>query len=214
MPKRRPKTFLEIAEGASDFRWPKKGDRLLRASNDWNKAVEFTEAPVERHVHIWTGYMRAGAALIDASEQEATDRHFLIYPILFNYRHGIELAMKWVIGQYGHYADVRLGADELDHDLWKLWKACRKVIVELGSSGEADEALQAVQQVIKDIHDLDKGAMAFRYSTNKGGIAIRLPSHPIDLQHLRDVMEAVDNFFSGVDGELDANVSASDWDVG
>ena len=43
--------------------------------------------------------MSAGAALIEACEEDSHERHFLIYPILFNYRHGIELAMKWVIGK-------------------------------------------------------------------------------------------------------------------
>src|SRR5215218_701822 len=105
---KRPTTFDEILERDS-CRWPKKGDRLLKHSHDWDKGVEFDGDAYSRHVHIWSGYMRAGAALVDECQREAVDRHFLVYPILFNYRHGLEVAMKWIIDRYGGNAGVSLG---------------------------------------------------------------------------------------------------------
>lgn len=154
--------------------------------------------------------MRAGAALVEESKRDTVDRHFLVYPILFNYRHALELALKWTIDRYGRYAGVRLAEEERDHDLWQLWKLCKAVIVQVGSEGDGDETLRVVEQIVKDFHDLDKSAMAFRYSTTKAGVSFKLPDGPVDLENLNDVMEAVDNFFSGVDGQLDANVSAVD----
>jgi len=206
----RAKTFSELLNPDA-FLWPKKGDRLLRSTGDWNKQVSFSPDAFDRHMHIWSGYMRAGAALVEEAERESVDRHFLVYPILFNYRHGLELAIKWVIGQYGRYADVSLGPDGVDHDLWKLWKLCRRVITAVGSEGEEDEALHSIEQIVKDFHDLDKTATAFRYSINKDGATIKLPDTAIDLSNVRRVMESVDNFFAGVDGQLDANSSAADW---
>ncbi len=208
---KRPKTFVEIAENIGNYRWPKKGDRLLRASDDWDRGVEFSANPVSRHAHIWSGYMRAGAALIEECDQDSVDRHFLIYPILFNYRHGLELAMKWIIDHYGIYAGVRLTQDARDHDLWGLWRLSKQVIIEVGSEGEDDDALRVVEQIVKDFHDLDKSALAFRYSMTKKGATIKLPDISIDLENVGDVMVAVDNFFTGVDGQLDANSSAMDW---
>jgi hypothetical protein len=207
---KRPKTFAETAKRLQDYRWPKKGDRLLRTSDNWNRGVEFGADGYARHVHIWSGYMRAGAALIDECEREPVDRHFLVYPILFNYRHSLELAIKWIIDRYGRYAGVWLGEDERDHDLWALWQRCKTVIDKVGSSGD-DEALNAVEQIVKDFHDLDKSSMAFRYPTTKKGKTIKLPEISIDLRNVRDVMEGVDNFFSGVDGQLDHNAGAVDW---
>lgn len=206
----KPKTFAELAESIGSYRWPKKGDRLLRASDNWDRGVEFSAHPVSRHVHIWNGYIRAGEALIEECAKDSVDRHFLIYPILFNYRHGLELAMKWIIDRYGHYAGVRLQEAERDHDLWGLWRRCKQVIIEVGSEGEDDEALCVVEQIVKDFHDLDKSAMAFRYSTDKKGTTIKLPDTSVDLENVKDVMEALNNFFTGVDGQLDANSSAVD----
>jgi len=81
----------------------------------------------------------------------------------------------------------------------------------VGSGGEDDEVLRVVEQIVKDFHDPDKSAMAFRYSTNKKGATIKLPDTSMDLENIRDVMEAVDNFFTGADGQLDENSSAVDW---
>jgi len=206
---RRPKTFAELLE-PREYVWPKRGDRLLRATDDWEKAVTFSAPAFDRHVHIWAGYMRAGDALVEEAERESVDRDFLVYPILFVYRHGLELAIKWTIEQYGRYVDVYLDHQNLNHNLWQLWGLCKQVIVGVGDNDEDDD-LSAVEQVVKDFHDLDKNAMAFRYSRNKDGTTIMLPNTPIDLGNIQRVMEAVDHFFSGVDGQLDAYTSAADW---
>ena len=204
---KRPKTFTDLLDLAENYRWPKKGDRLFRDSEDWDHGVNFSRDEVSRHVHIWNGYMNAGAALIEACQEDPYKRHFLIYPILFNYRHGIELAMKWIISMYGGYSSVEI-SDIEHHDLWQLWKLCKQIMIEVG--GE-DEAIPVVEQIIKDFHDLDKSALAFRYSRDKNGVLIALPDRTIDLENIHEVMEAVSGFFEGADGLLDANVSAVDW---
>ena len=153
--------------------------------------------------------MNAGAKLVEQCEggKSPLERQELVYPILFCYRHALEVAMKWIIGQYGRHAEI-VPNDYLDHDLWKLWQACKKVILEIGSDGET-EALLAVQQVVKDFHDLDKSSFAFRYSMDKNGMVIGLPNKPFDLSNIKDVMEGVDNLFIGADSELDSNIDAA-----
>lgn len=204
---KRPMSFAEIADGRS-FRWPMKGDRLLRSAKDWGKGVTFTQCATSRHVYIWSGYMQAAEALIASCANDPPTRELLVYPILFTYRHGIELAMKWLIVNYGRYASVEIG-DVDHHNLWQLWKICRQVIREVG--GQEDAASSVVEQLIKDFHDLDKSAIAFRYSEAKNGMLIRLPDGAIDLENVRDVMEGVGHFFDGADGLLDANASACPW---
>ena len=134
-PERRPPTGISLdelrREGLLDrpYRWPKKGDRLLRKTNDWNTGVGFSNDGISRHVHIWHGYMSAGEALVEDCRRNPQERHFLIYPILFVYRHALELAMKWILTMYGGY-DAN---DIAHHDLWQLWKLCREVI---GAAGD------------------------------------------------------------------------------
>lgn len=141
--------------------------------------------------------MLAGRSLIEACKGEPGYRPQLIYPILFCYRHGLEMAMKWIISRYGRYVGV-LEA-ETNHDLWQLWKSCKEVII--GMSGEY-KTVTIVEKRIQEFHDLDKWALAFRYPVNKNGALIPLPD-AIDLDNLRDVMLGIDHFFVGADAELD-----------
>ncbi len=204
---KRPMSFAELAEPA-DYRWPKKGDRLLRNAKNWERGVTFAQCALSRHVYIWSGYMQAAEALIESCADDPRTRELLVYPILFTYRHAVELAMKWIIARYGRYATVEIGDTE-HHNLWELWKICREVMREVGGGGDA--AVAAVEQLIKDFHDLDKSALAFRYSERKDGVLISLPEGAIDLENVRAVMVGISNFFDGADGLLDANASASPW---
>lgn len=149
--------------------------------------------------------MSAGAGLIELCIQHEYnhERHFVIYPILFNYRHGLELALKWIIVVYG--GSGIHGINE-NHDLWSLWKKCRTIIERYGSNNGEDT--EAVEQVIKDFHDLDKSGTTFRYGWGKDGKVVELPDHMIDLQNIRDVMEGVSGYFIGLDGMLDDLMSA------
>ena len=107
--------------------------------------------------------MSAATALIAICEDDPPKQQILVYPILFSYRHAMELAMKWIIVMYGHHGSADVGTIE-HHDLWKLWKICRGIITEAGGD---HEAIPVVEQVIKDFHDLDKTALAFRYSQRR-----------------------------------------------
>jgi hypothetical protein len=188
-----PKSF----EGLLDqpYRWPKKGDRLLRETNDWNMGVGFSGDGISRHVHIWDGYMSAGEALVEDSRRNPQTRHFLIYPILFIYRHALELAMKWILTMYGGY-----GANSIaHHDLWRLWKLCREVVE---ATGDHDGSADIVEAIVKEMHDLDKLALSFRYGIDKNNQPPKLPEGLYDPENIRDVMTGVGHFFDGADGML------------
>ena len=203
-------SFMDIA--AEELRWPKQGDRLLRPSENWWDGGEFAESEEARHAFIWDGSMQAGDTLLAACQEDPMKRRTLIYPALFNYRQGIELAMKWVISRYGRYSTVNV-EDCAHHNLWKLWRVCRQIILEVGSD-DGNGTLNVVEIIIKEFHDLDPTGQAFRYSTSPDGELLPLPKDPIDLENIRDVMKAVSHFFDGVDGQLDHNSSAVDWDWG
>lgn len=206
--RRSPETFSDLLH--VDYRWPQKGDRLLKPGNDWDTSAGFEAHQLARDAFIWDGYMMAGAALIDETERRPSDRDLLIYPILFNYRHGLEAAMKWTIEQYGFFANITLKPDDRSHDLWGLWRLCKEIFAAARETGwEEDAAVQAVEQVVKDFQQIDKNGTAFRYSKNKNGVIITLPADRIDLGNVQWVMESVDHFFQGNDGWLDNLASAA-----
>jgi hypothetical protein len=209
----RPKTVIDLLD-PPEYVWPKRGNRLLQPAADSDRAVTLSPRAFDRHVHIWSGYMLAGDALVDRATQEPLDGHFLVYPILFNYRHALEVAIKYTIEQYGCYVDVFLDEKDINHNLWKLWRLCKRVTLQLGGGDEEDETLQAVQQIVKDFHDIDSNGEAFRYPRSRDGAIIELPTTAIDLLNVQRVMEGIDNFFEGNDAllsSLAANYPEPDW---
>jgi len=195
--------FEKLSE-PQENRWPKKGDRLLKPTGPIN-GVYFADDRYSREAFLWTGYMLAGEKLVEASLTDHSQRNYLIYPILFNYRHGIEIAMKWTLNRYGRFASIY--EYDKSHRLVDLWKACKIVMAEVG--GDTDnEADDAVENVIRELDRIDPGSFAFRYAETKGGADIKLPPYAVDLANLRDVMKGIDHFFTGLDGLLDANSSS------
>lgn len=176
--------------------------------------MTFDVHEIARHVHIWSGYIKAGDALVEQCERTNSrlDRHEFVYPILFCYRHGLELAMKWIIGRYGRFAGISPN-DHLYHDLWQLRRVCKQIILEVGSDGDGED-LRAVERVVKDFHELDRGSFSFRYSRGKDGMVISLPNVSFDLANIADVMKGVNNLFTGADGQLDDNSRNIDIEYG
>ena len=72
-------SYLALLEDSiKNRRWPRKGDRLLKQSQDWERGVKIANDIISRHVDIWNGNIKAGAILISACEENNPDRHYLI----------------------------------------------------------------------------------------------------------------------------------------
>jgi hypothetical protein len=54
-----------------------------------------------------------------------------------------------------------------------------------------------------------RGSLDVSDDWGKGGNEIRLPDHMIDLENIRDIMEGIADFFTGLDGWLDNLQSAA-----
>jgi hypothetical protein len=191
-----------------EVRWPCPDDRLIGKVVNWNNAIAFSDYPAERHALMLKGYFRAGHVLVDQCRKNPHEGHTMIYPILFCYRHALEMTMQWIIVSYGYRYGVSLPTKK-DHNLDPLWKCCKAIFTHLDNKSAAVGA-STVEKLIKQFHRLDTRAEAFRYPVKKDGTLIRLPNVAIDLINLREVMEGLKNFFSGADGHLDQVCSASD----
>ena len=159
--------MLEDLLKPREFRWPKKDDKLILPAQDWRVGAELVQDSFSRATFIWSGYMMAGAQLVESARNLQTDKHLIVYPILFCYRHGLEMAMKWTLTTYGRFADVE--QYDKDHRLDKLWQSCTKLISECAGGPEPDEALEGVGAIVAEFHALDGTSFAFRYAITKEG---------------------------------------------
>jgi len=140
------------------------------------------------------GYREAAATLLDVViEGERSTSRTLLHPILFLYRHSIELRMKRIIQEY--QPDTPPAPV---HPLDKLWTDCKKVIIQYLPHCY----FKRIDKLIAELHSVDPDGQTFRYAT-RGKRPIQIKFDEIDLIHLRTKMDELDIAFEGIVTEID-----------
>ena len=123
------------------------------------------------------GYKMAGDLLIDNADRY-TD--YLVYPIVFAYRHSIELRLKQICIEGNKlfkppvFAEDRI-KDMLyrEHNLDSLWN-CSKTIIEKLFPDDSKENLASIKKMIDLFSSMDNTSYKFRYPVDTKGIS----NHP------------------------------------
>lgn len=190
----------------SKFRWPKFGDQLFRADGENNKLAEL-ELSGSKSFFISEGFKQAADIAVEkAITGDNLDKSTLVYPIVFNYRHFIELSLKSLLQRYG--PEVGVKSNWNTHDLEKLWKSFSGMLDAYGTA-DPDDIDSVIFECIAEFSKIDPFSFSFRYPTDKKGKEIKFDDAYLNLENLRDVMTAISNYFTGCDGYLDSLVSAA-----
>ena len=149
----------------------------------------------------WVGYQHGyelATRLLLERAASGRDADVLIFPILFNARQAIELALKEIV-----VIGERLGHTEpypRTHDLLTLWEAANRVLVEAGA--DEVESTTAFEALLRELHVADQAATTFRYPEDtKRGPSFRADDGPIpkliNTADLADALHAMFNFLLG-----------------
>jgi hypothetical protein len=172
-----------------DDKWPKDGDQLFKLVR-WPDGAPVVTDPAERRYRLPKGYKRAGDLLIQHAADGILDGRFLIYTVLYCYRHSIELFLKVLLWDFG-------SGNVNSHNLEKLWDAFM-VIVEDRHDTES-VGLSAAEKLVKEMHAADIRADGFRFPADTKDQPFAFGDNSIDLDNLRRVMSGLVNFFECVD---------------
>jgi len=191
--------------------WPRKGDKLFRAPDDigydwwFNACLNFMDAAAQRYGYA-RGYKKAADVLVEYVGRAKRHQDVLVYPIVFLYRHYIELMLKCLI----HDVRVLLRRPAklpMHHKLKELWEECAPLLAE-AFPDEPEQGFEAVADYIEQFSKVDPASTAFRYAQNKNGA----PSVPglkhINLANLCDVMDRLDSFLDGASSATDHALEA------
>jgi hypothetical protein len=194
---RRRRYATRVTETPGDeYPWPRAEDEMFSPDPEW-----WSNAPIEhdergRWILFVQGYKLAAHLLVDAIERHR-DNQFVIYPIIFLYRHHVELAMKMTIRYGTRLLDGVETAPPRSHGLKKLWRQCRVVIRryarEAGEPPPRDE-FSAVERCLDQIVAVDPESYTARYPEEP------LPENltNVGLRNLRDAVARVSAFFDAV----------------
>lgn len=186
----------------NNLQWPEGGEELFRQD------VDGTEAYLHHMNSLGlqaTCYKEAADALVDVSASDRFKRDTLIYPIVFLYRHYLELSLKEIIWYGCRLTDQPRGGRRFHHRLDKLWEECVPLVLEIWPNTEQAQ-MRVVESCIAEFMRLDPASFAFRYPTAKDGS----PSLPLDLRfinlkNLYEVMQKLANYLDGTcSGIMDA----------
>jgi hypothetical protein len=177
--------------------WPKPGDDPFALDGSYSSrliaCLNFTvDAP-------WGGYAEGFRRLADIGvahiERTGRDHDYLVYPILFGYRHYIELSLKEVIRDARQLLDKE-GTSPETHNLEHLWNTAEPL---LRAIADSPDTFRAVRECLGHFARLDPISENFRYPvTTKGELTIPEKLHNLDLGRVREVMERLAGFLDAV----------------
>jgi hypothetical protein len=190
-------SFLELL--LRDFPWPTKGDRLFSPPMEPMDGALIERDPQSKLVLMVAGYKLAADLIIQHTSSCQSDRDLLIYPVLFCYRHYIELSLKSMLAFYG--PKVGVISDWSTHNLEILWQKFKELVVRYGAEQD-NESINVVKGCIAEIANFDPASFDFRYPRTRKGEPISIEFESLDLDALNEGMGRIHGYFTGVDGQL------------
>ena len=175
---------------------------LLVSDSDWHNNACLNYMP--DHGTAYTeGYRRAADILINHIDESGRDQDFLVYPVLFLYRHHLELLIKQIIGLALALAEDpdKHQYKKDDHNLNNLWPVAQKLILEVDDSYRPSD-FRLVKEVVKALHQADERATDFRYARRNDGTRSLEGIHYVNTRWFGEKMGEVSDLLDGVDNGL------------
>jgi hypothetical protein len=137
------------------------------------------------------------------AQLETAHRHhdLLVYPIVYLYRHYLELAIKGLIRQ----AQNLLG-DPVEvparHTLVELWAMC-SALLERVAPGDSLEEQRQIGRLLREFAAVDPTSTAFRYPVDNRGNRSLPGIRQINIPNVRDVIGKIAVILDGAQAQMD-----------
>lgn len=181
-------------------------------ARDSKPALFEADADIHQNAHLdrvrgsWWCYAGAylqAAKLLLPQCKSFGDRNTLSYPILFLYRHYVELTLKYIIRQ-GNGILAKPHPMPKRHDLPHLWNICVSIADELDLRPILREEIRSITAHIEEFAAVDPFGDGFRFPDSDANTA---PPHNImSLPNLQAGMETLETNLKSVLGLVDARV--------
>ena len=167
----------------------------------------------------FSGFRRAGSRLAQHVCETASDQDYLVYPIVYLYRHHAELVLKNIIEVAAALLDRELTDGDHKalggHALSRLWDIARPMLnpvcALVPNPPFPEDDLQGIDSYIRQLHEHDPKGESFRYATTKPkrgggrGITAGTPSLSpnlklVNIRAFAAAMEKLGDYLEGIEG--------------
>ena len=176
--------------------WPRASDNPFKIESQSRLVarVNFT------HDQPWGGYAEGFRRLAELGvahiEQAGHSHDYLVYPIVFGYRHFIELSLKEIIRNATRFLDLPVVVPHI-HNLADLWDVAEPLLKEI--EPQSDPTYRDVRDCLARLAELDPISECFRYPVKRNGDATLPPDlKNLDLGQVRDIVERLGSFLDAV----------------
>lgn len=176
-------------------------DRIIRNERGNDEKVLFSNFLVGNWSFFADGYKLAADMLVDQVEGNPPE-DCLIAPILFLYRHWVELKLKELILSLKVFSVAEITRRN-HHHLYDLWSKVKTNLSCLRDSSNKDFILLDAR--IKELDGLDPDGYRFRYPVNTQSEITELPES-LGIKNLKDTMDKINNAFGLIDGGIDGEM--------
>ena len=168
---------------------------LFAGAKDWqnNACISF---PAERLELYTQGYKQAADTLVETVITTTSHQDLLVYPILFLYRHYLELRLKGIISDGKRLLDDDNGFPE-HHRLIDLWSIVKGVTRKVWQSNDPPE-FEYIDHILSELSELDSGSMTFRYPIDKQGHNALKNITYINIRQAAEMIEEAAEFLDSV----------------
>jgi hypothetical protein len=154
-----------------------------------------------------SAFLEAGDRIVKSCEGYPID-DTMIYPIMFLYRHHLELSLKGVI--YSCRTSLSdLTPDEVErkkaklvdmHGLQRLWELLNSIYPQCNDWAAADDpnAPEAFKNLIVEFDDHDPNGQAARYSEFRDGSQTLIKLRSVDLQILKSSVHKMSQYLAAI----------------
>lgn len=176
--------------------YPQKGEQLFKEIiDDWHNACLYPLKD-DMWVNYLIGYKDAADILVEYTKKTNKRLDFIVFPIVFLYRHYLELQLKMIIQDGYQLLYMNKGYAKC-HKLDELWNDCKLIIEKMWPNGDKDP-LEAMDDYINQFCQVDPTSTEFRYPVRRNGTDTLENLNFINLIHLSEVMKLINNFIGGI----------------
>jgi hypothetical protein len=115
------------------------------------------------------GYFEAGSIIVSSLLSDRSMLDVVIYPLVFAYRHGIELSLKDLAVHLPLVWDEESEA-RLTHVLSDNWESIKSYLKREQEFDPENTLIDQVDTIIKDFLEIDETGQVFRYPTDRSGL--------------------------------------------
>jgi hypothetical protein len=176
-----------------------KHNGLFRPGSDFrlNACVGRNGGPAD-FGRIARGFFEAGKCLVASLEVDRLNIDLLVYPIVFNYRHGLEAALKYLVKRLPRLFGER-GVAKPNHDLLVNWGKVRGYLERPDMPDDQDrEWIETVERRLREFAEIDPQGECFRYPEAKDGSPYLRDTSLISIEVFGSQIDEVASFLDGL----------------